>query len=96
MKDYTFAKPESDEDFEALYKMNDMVFGDEDVRSITRRFVEHHPEMSNEHFFMVRQGEKVVAGLLLVPQVWKLSEVELKVAEMGCVGTDPEHRRKRL
>jgi len=96
MKDYTFAKPESDEDFKALYKMNDLVFGDEDVRSITKRFAEHHPDMSKEHFFMVRQGKKVVAGLLLVPQVWRLGEVEFKVAEMGCVGTDPEHRRKNL
>ncbi len=96
MKDYIFAKPESDEDYESLYKMMDAVFGDEDVRSITRRFVEHHPEMNNEHYFMVKQGEKAVAGLLLIPQVWKLGGVELKVAEMGCVGTDPDYRRKNL
>ena len=96
MKDYTFAKPESVEDFEALYKMMDRVFGEEDVRSITKRFADHHPEMKKEHFFTVKQGEKVVAGLLLIPQVWKLGELELKVAEMGCVGTDPEHRRKSL
>ncbi|MBT7187334.1 GNAT family N-acetyltransferase [Candidatus Bathyarchaeota archaeon] len=96
MKDYTFAKPESDGEFEALFKMMDAVFGEEDVRSITRRFVEHHPVMNKEHFFMVKKGEKVVAGLLLIPQVWKLGDVELKVAEMGCVGTDPEHRRINL
>ena len=92
--EYTFSKPETDEDYEALYMVMDAVFGDEDVRSITRRFVEHHPEMNKEHFFVVKHGNRAVAGLLLVPQVWKLGEVELKVAEMGCVGTDPEHRRK--
>ena len=92
--EYTFSKPESDEDYEALYKVMDAVFGDEDVRGITRRFVEHHPEMNKEHFFVVKHGNRAVAGLLLVPQVWRLGEIELKVAEMGCVGTDPEHRRK--
>jgi len=92
--EYTFSKPGTDEDYETLYKVMDAAFGDEDVRSITRRFVEHHPEMTNEHFFVVKHGDRAVAGLLLVPQVWRLGEVELKVAEMGCVGTDPEHRRK--
>ena len=96
MKDYIFAKPESEEDYDALYRMMDAVFGDEDVRSITRRFVEHHPEMNDEHFFMVKKGEKAVAGSLLIPQVWRLGGVELKVAEMGCVGTDPKYRGKNL
>jgi predicted acetyltransferase len=94
MMAYTFSKPETDEDYEALYQVMDAVFGDEDVRSITRRFVEHHPEMNKEHFFLVKHEDKAVAGLVLVPQVWKLGEIELKVAEMGCVGTNPEHRRK--
>lgn len=94
MKDYTCAKPETDEDYEALYKVMDAAFSDEDVRGITRRFVEHHPDMNREHFFMVKHGEKAVAGLLLIPQVWKIGGVEMKVAEMGCVGTDPLHRRK--
>lgn len=94
MKDYTFAKPETDEDYEALYRVMDAAFGDEDVRSITRRFVEHHPGMGREHVFMVKHDDNTVAGLLLIPQIWRLGEVELKVAEMGCVGTDPEHRRK--
>jgi len=91
MKEYLFAKPETDEDIEALYKVMDVAFGDEDVRSITRRFVEHHPDMNREHIFMVKQGDRVVAGLLLIPQVWRLGEAKLKVAEMGCVGTDPVH-----
>lgn len=94
MKDYTFVKPETDEDYEALYNVMDSAFGDEDVRGITKRFAEHHPEMNREHFFMVKHGDSAVAGLLLIPQVWKIGGAEIKVAEMGCVGTDPEHRRK--
>ncbi len=87
MKDYTFVKPETDEDYEALYSVMDSVFGDDDVRGITKRFVEHHPEMNREHFFMVKHGDSAVAGLLLIPQVWKIGGAEIKVAEMGCVGT---------
>jgi len=32
----------------------------------------------------------------LIPQKWSIDGVELNVAEMGCVGTVPEHRRKRI
>ena len=94
--EYVFCKPKSYEDYEALYKMMDVSFGDEDVRGITRRFVEKHPEMSHENIFMVKKGDEVAAGLLLLPQTWIIEGVEVKVAEMGCVGTRPEHRRQRL
>ncbi len=94
--EYVFCKPMTEEDYEALYKMMDSVFGDEDVRGITSRFAEHHPEMTEENFFMVRHGEEVAAGLVLLPQRWIIDGVEIKVAEMGCVGTSPKHRRKRL
>ena len=94
--EYLFYKPKSEEDYEALYKMMDASFEDEDVRGITRRFVENHPDMGNENFFMVKKGDEVAAGLLLLPQTWIIDGVEIKVAEMGCVGTRPEHRRKRL
>jgi predicted acetyltransferase len=94
--EYLFYKPKSEEDYEALYKMTDASFEDEDVRGITRRFVENHPDMGNENFFMVKKGDEVAAGLLLLPQTWIIGGVEIKVAEMGCVGTRTEHRRKRL
>lgn len=94
--EYTFCKPTNEGDYEALYKMMDSAFGDEDVRGITSRFSKHHPEMTDEHFFMMKYGDEVAAGLVLLPQKWILDGVELKVAEMGCVGTDPQHRRKRL
>ena len=93
---YQFYKPESVDDFELLYNVMDAAFKDEDVASIVRRFVQKHPEMSHEDYFMVKQGGKAVAGLVLIPQRWSIDGVELKVAEMGCVGTDPTHRGKGL
>jgi predicted acetyltransferase len=94
--EYDFCKPESPEDYEAFYLMLDAAFPKEDVRGITRRFVENHPYMGNDNFFMVKIRDEVAAGLLLLPQTWIIDEVKVKVAEMGCVGTRPEHRRKGL
>jgi predicted acetyltransferase len=93
---YRFQKPTSENDYEKLYEVMDSAFGDEDVRAVVRRFVEHHSEMTNEDYFMVMKGDEAVAGLVLIPQRWSIGGVELRVAEMGCVGTRPEHRRKRL
>ncbi len=93
---YKFFKPESAGDYEQLYDVMDAAFKGEDVATIVRRFVEKHPGMTHEDYFIVKHGEKAVAGLVLIPQIWSLDGVELKVAEMGCVGTDPEYRRKRL
>jgi len=93
---YRFIKPESADDYDQLYNVMDAAFKDEDVATIVRRFVEKHPGMSHEDYFLVMHGEKAVAGLVLIPQRWNLDGVELKVAEMGCVGTDPSHRRKGL
>ena len=86
---YEFYKPKNDEDFEAFYQMLDAAFPDEDVRGITKRLLEHHPCFSNDHFFMVKKDQDVVAGLILLPQTWVIDGIEVEVAEMGCVGTPP-------
>lgn len=95
-QEYTFHKPETAEDYEELYSVMRQAFQDEDVVAIVRRFVENHPEMNKQEYFMVKHGEEPVAGLVLIPQKWNIEGVELKVAEMGCVGTVPEHRRKGI
>jgi predicted acetyltransferase len=41
---------------------------------------------------MVKNEGVVIAALVLIPQKWVLSGIELKVAEVGCVGTDPDYR----
>jgi len=92
--EYFFQYPETSEDYEQFYEVMRRSFPDEDVTSIVKRFVEHHPEMINTDYFMVKQGDEAVAGLVLIPQRWSIEGVELNIAEMGCVGTVPEHRKK--
>ncbi|MCW4012878.1 MAG: GNAT family N-acetyltransferase [Candidatus Bathyarchaeota archaeon] len=92
-EEYRFHRPETEEDYEQLYDVMRRSFTNEDVDVIVRRLVEHHPEMTETDYFMVKQGDEAVAGLILIPQKWNIDDVEMKVAEMGCVGTVPEHRR---
>ena len=96
VNEYRFQHPETREDYEQLYEVMRRSFPDEDVDIIVRRLVEYHPEMSNTDYFMVKHGDEAVAGLVLIPQKWSIDGEELNVAEMGCVGTVPEHRRKRI
>ena len=89
---FEFQRPRSPDDYEQIYGVMRRAFPEEPVDEIVRRFVEQHPEMTWEHFFMVKNEGVVIAVLVLIPQRWVLSDIELKVAEMGCVGTDPDYR----
>ena len=93
---YRFHRPSSESDYDKLYDVMNLAFKGEGVDSIVRRFIENHPEMSDENYFMVMHGKEAVAALVLIPQRWVIDGVELKVAEMGCVGTVPEYRNKGL
>ncbi len=74
----------------------DVSFPEEDVRDIATNLFEFHPNMKKDNLFMMEYGESIVAGLVLIPQRWVIDGVEIKVAEMGCVCTHPDHRRRGL
>lgn len=94
--EYRFIKPSTDKEYIQLYGVMESAFPNEDVVSIVRRFAEKHPTMTSDDFFMVMHGNRPVAGLVLIPQEWSIDGSEVRVAEMGCVGTIPEYRRRRL
>jgi predicted acetyltransferase len=52
--------------------------------------------MTLEDFFAVKHKGRIVAGANLIPLEWCLSGIPLKVAELGCVATLPEYRRRGL
>lgn len=91
---YQFYRPKSIEDYNQFYRVMDLAFKDEDVSAIVRRFVEKHPDMTDDNYFAVKDGSDIIGGLVLIPQKWVIDGVELNVAEMGCVGTNPKYRRK--
>ncbi len=81
---------------EQVYELMRTVFPDERVDALIRRLLDYYPEITIDHVFSVRSGGETVAALILIPQTWAMDGVELRVAEMGCVATRPDHRRRGL
>jgi predicted acetyltransferase len=94
--EYVFSYLESEDDIQLNYELMRAVFTDEDVDVIVRRFIENHPTMSLRNHFTLKYKDKMVASLNLIPQTWTIEGIELKVAEMGCVATLPDHRHRGL
>ncbi|MFP3951102.1 MAG: GNAT family N-acetyltransferase [Candidatus Bathyarchaeia archaeon] len=94
MEKYTFSHL-GEEDVQGFLDLMRQVF-DESVARMVYKFIHHHPEISQEEFFLFKSEGKPVAGLVLIPQVWSLDGVKIRVAEMGCVATQEAHRRRGL
>lgn len=93
---YSFKKPRTDADVEQVYALMRVVFPHEEVDGIVRRLLNLYPPMTLDHLFAVTYCDEAVASLVLIPQTWVIDGVELKVAEMGCVATHPNHRGRGL
>jgi predicted N-acetyltransferase YhbS len=93
---YVVHKPSTRDDLEQIYELMRVVFPDERVDALIRRLLDYYPETTINHVFSVRSGGETVAALIMIPQTWVLDGVELRVAEMGCVATRPDHRRRGL
>jgi predicted N-acetyltransferase YhbS len=89
-------KPSTRDDLEQVYELMRVVFPDERVDALIRRLLDYYPETTIDHVFSVRSGGETVAALIMIPQTWAMDGVELRVAEMGCVATRPDHRRRGL
>jgi GNAT superfamily N-acetyltransferase len=65
---------------------------------LTRVLIERHPQTHPDHWLFVEHEDtgQIIAALCLIPWVWRYEHVELKVGEMGIVGTLPDYRRKGL
>lgn len=85
----------NDEDIEMAVQFNDLIHG-EPVGEMVRALCTHHPATSLEDFFFVEEEAtgKMVSFLCLIPLKWSFEGVELKVAELGCVGTLESYRRR--
>jgi predicted acetyltransferase len=75
--------------------LNENVVGE---GAIARRLIERHPAMAPRHFIFVEdkvQGD-VVSTSCLIPWRWRLDGLELRVAMLEMVATDPRYRRRGL
>ena len=93
---YSYYKPRTEADVEQVFALMKVVFPNEDVDGLVRRLLNLYPPMTLDHLLAVRYGDETVASLVLIPQTWVMDGVELRVAEMGCVATHPDHRGRGL
>jgi predicted acetyltransferase len=97
IEQYAFQHLETGADVEQDMLLLREVFGKEDeVDVFVRNLITGHPRMTlNDHFVIKHRG-RIVASLNLIPQEWNIGGVPLKVAEMGCVATQPAYRHQGL
>jgi predicted acetyltransferase len=95
--EFTFQHLETADDVEQNLEVMRKVFGQNSgVDSLVKKLLDHHPTMTLNDFFVIKHHGKIVASLNLIPQNWSIDDVLLKVAELGCVATLPEHRNGGL
>jgi len=99
MKSESFSlhRVENDVDVEGELDLMRRVFGRESaVDRLVERLMDRHPSMTLGNHFVIKHESRIVACLVLIPVEWSIGGVLLRVAEMGCVGTLPEFRRRGL
>lgn len=94
---YTLHRLKTQDDVAQNLELMRAVFGvDDGVDTLVEKLISKHPHMALRDHFTVKQRGRIVASLNLIPLKWSLDGVTLKVAEMGCVATHPDHREKGL
>ncbi len=95
---YRFRRAESDRDAVKLRDLFTAVFYPEQVGVLAETMFHHLPGLQKKYWFIAeeKKSSHIVAAFALIPWTWQMGNVHLKVAEMGIVGTLPEHRGQGL
>lgn len=98
MNNLKFRRANSDNDIKELKQFFNNIFHPEKVGELAEVLTERHPNVGKDAWFLIEDTEvsKIVAGFVIIPWKWKFEGIELKVAESGIVGTDPDYRGKGL
>jgi len=66
------------------------------VDKLAKKLIDYHPKMCLKNFYVIKDKDRMVSTINLIPIVWSIGGIHLKAAEMGHVGTLPEYRGKGL
>jgi predicted acetyltransferase len=66
------------------------------VDKLAKKLIDYHPKMDLKNFYVIKDKDRMVSTINLIPVTWSIGGVHLEVAEMGHVGTLPEYRGKGL
>jgi len=95
---YIIRRAKSSRDAEKLHTLFNRVFHPEDVGTLAATMFEHLPGMEKKYWFIAEEKKtgNIISAFALIPWVWELEGLKLKVAEMGIVGTLEEYRGQGL
>ena len=98
MTNYIFSKAESKTDLNQLAKLFNKVFEPEKVGELAESLTLHYPDMNYNNWYIARdnKSQNIVSGFVLIPWEWQMQGISLKIAEMGIVGTNEQHRGQDL
>jgi predicted acetyltransferase len=69
---------------------------DAGVDTLAKKLIDCHPKMTLNDFYVIKEKGRMISTLNLIPVTWSIGGIDLKVAEMGHVGTLPEYRGRGL
>ncbi|MCP4579190.1 MAG: GNAT family N-acetyltransferase, partial [Deltaproteobacteria bacterium] len=95
---YLIRNAESIKDADGLHDLYSEVFYPEKVGELARTLFHSLPGMEKAYWFIAEEKKtcKIVSAFALLPWIWQMDGVSLKVAEMGLVATRETHRNKGL
>jgi predicted acetyltransferase len=96
-EEFTFHHLQTDDDIAQFLGLMREVFGQTSrVDIMVKKWIDHHPTMALNDFFVIKHHSKIVACLNLFPSKWTIGGIPLKVAELACVATLPDYRHRGL
>ncbi len=98
MQEYIFTKAQNESDLQQLATLFKQVFHPDEVGELARQLTHHLPGMSYQNWYIAKEKtlQEIVCGFVLIPWQWQMEGIDLKVAEMGIVGTKEQYRGKGL
>jgi len=95
---YLIRRAQSHNDYKNIIKLLNIAFYPEKVDYLAEVFMEFLPGTEDKYWFIAEEKEtgNIVSSFTLIPWQWEIQGIKLKVAEMGLVATDENHRGKGL
>lgn len=85
----------SPEDIERLVEFNGTSFGPGEA-TMTRALITHHPSSRPDYWLILKDQDRIIASVVLIPWAWRYEETVLKCGEMGIVSTAAAYRNRGL
>ena len=95
---YLIRRAKNTNDIKNLSKLFNQVFYPEKVGAFAKTITDYLPKMEIRNWFITEEkalGE-IASAFALIPWIWEMQGIKLKVAEMGIVATNEKYRRKGL